>query len=83
MSNLWMNMTGREISYRHQQLLDEAARNHLARIAGANNVTLYQRAALWLGRTLISFGIGLRRRCNQRREQAYLALTPFESRMEY
>lgn len=83
MSSLELNTVGHQADYRRQQLLDEAMQNHLARLAGANNTTLNQRFALWLGNGLISIGVGLRRRHNQRRGQAYLSLTPFESQREY
>ena len=83
MSSLGLNTVGHQADYRRQQLMEEAAQNRLARIAGANNMTLNQRFALWLGNGLISIGVGLRRRNYRRRGQVYLSVTPFESRMEY
>lgn len=83
MSSLELNTVGHQADYRRQQLLEEAAQNRLARIAGANNMTLNQRFALGLGNALISIGVGLRRRNYRRRGRAYLSVTPFESRMEY
>jgi hypothetical protein len=76
-------MIDREVGYRHQQLLAEAARNRLARLAGAQRITFYQRFSLWLGNTLISAGVELRRRGTPRHTAATLVLTPFESQAQY
>jgi hypothetical protein len=83
MFDLWVNSAGPEVGCRRQQLLKEAAHSRLARLARVYDASFGQRAALWLGNLFIAIGVGLRRRCNERRGQAYLSLIPFESRTEY
>jgi len=87
MFHLFLSSHSEQAMSRHQELVQEATQERLARLATSHHITLIQRLAVWLSDLLIYSGLSLKRRYQAHREQlsssGVLTGAYFGSHMEY